>query len=87
MATRTVEIFSAGCSVCEDAIAMVKDLACSSCEIQVRDMSDEGVAERAETLGITTVPAVVIDGELVECCTNNGPDKETLRDAGLGQAA
>lgn len=87
MTTRNVEVFSAGCSVCEDVIEMVEELACPSCDVQVLDMNKADVADRADQLGITTVPAVVIDGELVECCKNNGPDEETLREAGLGKAA
>lgn len=87
MTVRTVDVFSAGCSVCEDAIEMIQEIACSSCDVQVLDMNDPDVAERAEEFGITAVPAVVIDGELVECCKDQGPDEATLRDAGLGQAA
>lgn len=87
MTTRTVEVFSAGCSVCDDAVAMIEEMACPSCDVQVLDMNDDGVAKRAKRLGITAVPAVVIDGELVECCEDNGPDKANLRDAGLGQSA
>jgi len=87
MTVRTVDVFSAGCSVCEEAIAMIEEIACSSCEVRVLDMNEPEVAERAERLGITAVPAVVIDGELVECCEGGGPDEATLREAGLGQAA
>ena len=38
-ATRKVEIFSAGCPTCQEAIAKVEDLACSSCEVVVLDIS------------------------------------------------
>jgi glutaredoxin 3 len=87
MTTRTVEVFSADCSVCNDAIEMIQGMACSSCDVQILDMNDPEVAERADELGITAVPAVVIDGELVECCEDSGPDKATLRNTGLGQVA
>jgi len=30
--TRKVEVFSAGCAFCEQAIEMVRNAACSSCE-------------------------------------------------------
>lgn len=49
-------------------------------------MNDAAVASRAKGLGIRSVPAVVIDGELADCCTGRGPDEATLRSAGLGQA-
>ncbi len=84
-AKRRIEIFSAGCPVCQDVIARVKDIACPSCEIVVRDMYSPDVAARSKTLGITSIPAVVIDGVLAACCTGGGPDEAVLRAAGLGQ--
>ena len=86
MATkRTVEVFSAGCPACDDVITMVKDIACPSCDVSVLDMNDPNVARRAKGLGIKSVPAVVIDGKLADCCSGRGPDEATLRAAGLGQ--
>ena len=86
MATgRKVEIFSAGCPACRDVIEMVYRLACQSCEVTVLDMNDSEIAKRAKDLGISTVPAVVIDGELAACCANRGPDETVLRAAGLGK--
>jgi len=84
-AKRKVEIFSAGCPACEETIEMVNRNACSSCEITILDMNDQAVANRAKSLGIRSVPAVVIDGKLAECCSGRGPDESTLRAAGLGQ--
>lgn len=83
-AQRNVEIYSAGCAVCVDAIQMVRGLACDSCEITVRDMTRPEVAEQAKRLGIRSVPAVVIDGRLADCCSA-GIDPEALRKAGLGR--
>lgn len=82
---RKVEIFSAGCAACEETIALVKDLACPSCEIEVLDMQRADVAARAKTLGVRSVPAVAIDGKLADCCTGRGPQADTLKAAGLGQ--
>jgi glutaredoxin len=86
MATkRTVEVFSAGCPACEETIELVNRVACPSCEVSVLDMNDAAVARRAKDLGIRSVPAVVIDGKLANCCTGRGPDEATLRAEGLGQ--
>jgi glutaredoxin len=86
MATkRTIEVFSAGCPACDEVITMVNDIACPSCDVLVLDMHDSDVASRAKSLGIQSVPAVVIDGKLASCCTGRGPDEATLRTAGLGQ--
>jgi glutaredoxin 3 len=87
MATqRKVEVFSAGCPACQETIDLVNSIACSSCEISVLDMNDAVVAARAKTLGIRSVPTVVIDGKLADCCAGRGPDEATLRAAGVGQA-
>lgn len=86
MATRRqIEIFSAGCSVCEETVNLVHSIACPSCEVTVLDMKDTGIAERARNLGIQSLPAVVIDGQLADCCAGRGVDDETLRRAGVGQ--
>ena len=87
MATkRTVEIFSAGCSACEETIAQVRQAACPSCDVTVLDMHNPEVAHRAKSLGIRSLPAVVINGTLADCCSGRGVDVSTLRAAGLGQA-
>lgn len=82
---RHVEIFSAGCSACQEAIDLVNRIACPSCDVVVLDMTDAAIAQRAQTLGIQSVPAIVIDGVLAECCTGRGVDEEALRRAGVGQ--
>ena len=85
-AKRKVEIFSAGCAVCNDAIEIVKRAACPSCEVIVHDMNDIKVAARAKSLGIRSVPSVIIDGTAAECCSGRGIDEAALRVAGLGRA-
>jgi glutaredoxin 3 len=84
-AKRKIEIFSAGCSVCQETIDMVKRNACQSCEVTVLDMNTTHVSDRARQLGVRSVPAVVIDGKLAGCCAGSGPDEATLKAAGIGQ--
>lgn len=87
MATkRKVEIFSAGCPACQDVVDLVQKVACPSCEVSVLDMNDPNISSRAKGLGVRSVPAVVLDGKLADCCTGRGPDESTLRAAGLGTA-
>lgn len=83
---RMVEVFTAGCGCCDEAVALVRRIACTACEVSVLDMKDESIARRARALGITRVPSVVIDGVLAGCCSG-GVDEQTLRLAGLGSAA
>ena len=85
--TRTIQVFSAGCPECEEPVALVHRSACPSCEVSILDMHDAAVAERARQLGVRSVPAVAIDGQLAGCCAGRGPDEATLRAAGLGVAA
>lgn len=85
MAKRKIEIFSAGCGVCQDTIKLVKSLACPSCDVNVLDMKDTATANRAKQLGIKSVPAVVVDGKLASCCEGRGPDAASLKAVGLGQ--
>jgi glutaredoxin len=82
---RKIEVFSAGCPVCQETIEFVNRIACQSCEVSVLDMKNSNVASRAKSLGIRSVPAVVIDGKLADCCAGRGPDEATLRALGLGQ--
>jgi glutaredoxin 3 len=82
---RTVEVFSAGCPACEDAVQLVRRLACDSCDVRVLNMNDAEVSERARELGIRSVPAVAVDGELAACCRGQGPTEEDLRAAGIGE--
>lgn len=83
---RKIEIFSAGCPVCDEAIKLVESIACDSCEIKVRDMNVRGVAAKAKKYDVQRVPAIVIDGKLAECCANRAVDAQVLRSAGVGVA-
>lgn len=84
MSERHIEIFSAGCPACADTIDLVNDTICGSCSVEVLDMSDAEVAGRARNLGIRSVPAVVVDGKLLDCCAG-GVDKASLLAAGVGR--
>lgn len=80
---RKIEVFSAGCPACEETVQLINSIACPSCEVSVLDMNVPAVAERAKGLGIRSVPSVVIDGKLADCCAERGPEEAALRAAGL----
>ncbi len=84
-ARRTVEVFTAGCPACKETVELLNRIACPSCDVKVLDMQDPEIAARARSLGVRSVPAVAIDGELAECCAGRGPDEATLRAAGVGE--
>lgn len=85
---RKVEVFTAGCPVCTPLIEMVKDLACSSCEVVVYNLADPCASkechEKAKSYNLKTIPAVVINGQLLEYSQHTGITKEELRNAGVG---
>ena len=83
-AKRKIEIFSAGCPICTDTIEQIEALACSSCEVEVLDLHDESNAAHAIQAGIRSIPTVLIDGELADCCSGRGVDMKVLQAAGLG---
>ena len=82
---RNVEVFTAGCVCCDEAVALVKRIACSSCEVTIHDMKQERSAKRAKDLGVKRVPTVAVDGKVADCCVG-GVNEQTLRAAGLGVA-
>lgn len=89
-ATRRVEVFTAGCPVCDPVVTLVKSLICPSCDLKVYDLR-EGCApdecrDKATRYGITAVPAVAVDGVLLDCCRRGPITAELLQAAGIGQS-
>jgi glutaredoxin len=76
-----IEIYSAGCKICQNTITTVKKLAGSEHEVIVHDMHQEAIASRAAQQGVKSVPAVVINGKLAGCCASRGVEEHTLREA------
>lgn len=88
MKKRTIEVFSAGCPCCDEAVQLVKSIACDNCDVQVLDMrSDRAAQARAKEYGIKRVPAVVVNGQLANCCQSGAVDATTLRNLGVGTPA
>lgn len=81
---RKVEVFSAGCPVCDDVASLVEGVAGSAHEVTVLSLNEASIASRARTLGVRSVPAVAIDGELLDCCAGRVVNEKSLR-AGLEQ--
>jgi DNA-binding transcriptional MerR regulator len=91
MGQRNVEVFTSGCYLCEETVDLVKELACPSCELTVYDLANPCASkeciDKAKTYGINSVPTVVVDGKVLDCCKRGKPDRETLLAAGIGAAA
>ena len=85
---RKIEVFTAGCPCCEDAVRLVKSVACDSCELTILDMREDRNAQaKAKKYGVKRVPAVVVNGKLAECCQTGGVDADSLRRLGVGSPA
>jgi glutaredoxin 3 len=82
---RKIEVFTSGCPRCDDAVQMVREIACPSCEVTEYEIASAAEVARAVAIGVRSTPAVVIDGELAACCADGRPDAATLKAAGLGQ--
>jgi hypothetical protein len=62
-------------------VELVEFLAGTEHDIEIRDMHDPDVAVAASGYGIRRVPAVVIDGQLVDSIAGCGPDEARLSHA------
>jgi hypothetical protein len=87
---RKIEVFTAGCPICDDAVKLVKKLACKDCEVTVYNLNEpcesgEGL-EKVKTYGIVRIPSVVVDGKLAGCCSAGPVTAEGLKAAGVGVA-
>ncbi|MBO6794407.1 thioredoxin family protein [Cyclobacterium plantarum] len=87
---RQIEVFTAGCPVCEPTVKTVKEMACDSCEVTVYDLvkqcDDKVCVDKMKEYNITSLPAVAVNGKLLACCQNRGVSKEELAAAGIGKA-
>jgi hypothetical protein len=78
---KKIEIFSAGCLTCDETVEMVKRIAGSSHDIEIHDMHQGHIAARAKQHGIKSLPGILVDGKLADCCAGRGPDEQILRQA------
>lgn len=89
MARKKVEIFTSGCPVCESTVDLVERLACPSCEVIIYDLTKDNkkeIQDKAAFYGIERIPAVAVNGKLLECCETSYVSENSLREAGVGSA-
>ncbi|MBI3377366.1 MAG: thioredoxin family protein [Nitrospirae bacterium] len=80
---RKVEVFIAGCPLCDETVNLVKKLSCPSCDVTVYDLRKEGM-DKAKKYGVNSVPSVVVDGKILDCCKRRKPIEADLKAAGIG---
>jgi len=81
---RKIEVFSAGCPCCTEAVELVEFLAGTEHDIEIRDMHDPAVAAAAKGYGTHRLPAIVIDGRLADWYAARDLDEATLTQAIFG---
>lgn len=88
---RQVEVFTAGCPICEPVVKMVKEMICDSCEVTVYNTIEQcdskACINKMEGYNITSLPAVAVNGKLLACCQNNGISVDELKSSGIGLQA
>lgn len=88
MAKRQVEVFIAGCPLCDEAVKTVREVACDNCEVTVHDLREglaaNGALDAARRYGVNRVPSVVVDGKICSCCEGSKVNADGLRAAGVG---
>lgn len=87
---RKIEVFSAGCFVCNPVVEMAKSLASGQCDVVVYNLSEPSEGEssqrKAEAYGIRSLPAIVLDGKLLPINTNAEIPIRDGVSAGVGSA-
>ena len=81
---RKIEVFTAGCPCCTEALELIEFLAGNKHDVEIRDMHDPTVAAAARGYGIHRLPAVVIDGRLADLYAARDLDEVTLTQAIFG---
>ncbi|MCX2678916.1 thioredoxin family protein [Galbibacter sp. EGI 63066] len=86
---RQIEIFTAGCPVCEPVVQQIKNLICENCKLTIYNLTeqheDKACMDKIKQYNIHRLPSVVVNGELLACCKNNRISKDDLIAAGIGQ--
>ena len=80
---RKVEVFTAGCPVCEPAVELVQRIACPSCDVRVYNLKEDGM-DKAKQYGVNSVPTVVVNGKILACCKRGKPTEADLKVTGIG---
>lgn len=80
---RRIEVFTAGCPLCDETVALVNKLTCPSCQVTVYDLRTNGL-EQAKRYGVNSVPTVVVDNRILDCCSRSKPTEAELKAAGIG---
>ena len=63
---RKIEVFTAGCSLCDDTLRLVKDAVAScGCEVVERRCPPQQMCEESKAYGVRAMPTLVVNGAIM----------------------
>lgn len=63
---RTIEVFTAGCPLCDDTLELVrKSVLSCGCEVIERRCEGTQGGDEAQRYGVRAMPTVVVDGKII----------------------
>ncbi|MBI1342441.1 MAG: glutaredoxin [Terrimonas sp.] len=84
-----IEIFTAGCPVCDPVVNLVKETISDNSDIIIYDLvkqcEEKTCIQKMSVYGINRVPSIVVNGKLLECC-DSPITKQDLVMAGISQS-
>lgn len=78
MKTNKVEIYVAGCPLCDETVNAVKKIITDD-EIVIHNLKEKYDSGNLNKYGINKIPAVVVNGKLLNCCEHNKMDVSLLK--------
>jgi protein-disulfide isomerase len=64
-------------------VGLVKELCGEDCDVTVYNLNEGGI-DLARGYGVNSVPTVVVDGKILDCCRRGTPTADDLKAAGIG---
>lgn len=82
---RKVEVFIAGCPICDETVKLINEIKCCCCDVKVYDIKQQcdtkECLNKADEYGIKSVPTIVVDGKIA---IEGKPTIEELKAVGIG---
>ncbi len=76
-----IEIFTAGCPLCDETVKEIENNF-SENEINIYNLNESRkVGEKSKSYGINKIPAVVVNGNLLNCCKSDKVNIKEIKDA------
>jgi len=65
MVKHTIEVFTSGCPLCQEAVKIVQDVKCPRCTLtEYNILQKQENLKRAKEYGVKAVPSIIVDGKL-----------------------